>query len=232
MKWTVLLFFVCIQALAIEPVKIAIIDTGLDLTDRRFQKVLCSSGHYNYVDNTTNTLDTHGHGTHIAGLIKKYAEHANYCLVILKFYSVNNTGAQNKENIEQAIKKAVQIGVKIINISGGGPGFENKEYTEIREAKDIKFIVAVGNEGVDVDKPGNQYYPACYGLPNIIAVGNLKADGTRSETSNYGFTVKVWERGENMYSTLPDGKMGYMSGTSMATAVHTGKLIKLLYDNH
>jgi hypothetical protein len=57
-----------------EPVRVAVIDTGLNLKDSRFTH-LCKDGHYDLSD--TSIEDTEGHGTHIASLIQKYAGDSN-----------------------------------------------------------------------------------------------------------------------------------------------------------
>ena len=103
-----------------RPLKIAVVDTGLDRNDPRFSKVLCKMGHRNFADGSNDTRDTHGHGTHIVGLIKQYAGESGYCLVILKFYDENAKGDKNLENSIEAFKWASQIGVDRINFSGRG----------------------------------------------------------------------------------------------------------------
>jgi subtilisin family serine protease len=200
-----------------EIVKVAVIDTGLDLQDTRFAKVLCPTGHQDFTG--SGIQDTVGHGTHVAGLIMQYAARANYCLVIYKFYQ--NSSTPNSVTLLAAINEAVKEKVKYINISGGGTGFRELEYNAIKKAKDITFIAAAGNE----KSKDMNWYPAAYDLPNVIAVGALDKQGDHWYKSNSGPYVKVWEPGELIYSTLPYGEYGYDSGTSMSTAIYTGKLI-------
>lgn len=205
-------------------IRIAIIDTGLDLEDPRFKDVLCESGHRDFTRQTLK--DTHGHGTHIAGIIKdRIADKSRYCLMILKYYVDSNLGFQNLQNEIAAIKYATDNGAQVVNISGGGP-FESKEELQaIKNAPGVQFIVAAGNDGVNVDGPDNFYYPGSYGLPNITVVGNLDcANQRRSPSSNYGRNT-VWRCGTDIQSTAPDGMVGIMSGTSQATAVYTAELI-------
>jgi len=35
-----------------------------------------------------------------------------------------------------------------------------------------------------------------------------------------------WELGTDIYSTLANGKFGYLTGSSQATAIHTNKWLK------
>lgn len=217
-----------------RPLKIAVVDTGLDRNDPRFSKVLCKMGHRNFTDGTNDTKDTHGHGTHVAGLIKQYAGESGYCLVILKFYDEKAKGDKNLDSSIQAFKWASQIGVDIVNFSGGGSEFVSSEYETISSASNTTFIVAAGNESQDIRLKLNKYYPASYELSNIFVVGNVSPQGSRSPSSNYGDPRIVWEVGEKLVSTMPCVKTqlglnfnceGQMTGTSQATAVHTGKLI-------
>lgn len=207
--------FLISSAYANEPIRVALIDTGLDLQDPRFTPVLCPTGHENLSGDPTID-DNEGHGTHIAGIIKQYAEDANYCLIILKYFSANRNNT-----IVDALRKAVGRGANIINISSAGPGFSESEYRVIKYASSVTIIAAAGNDGKI-----EPMFPGSYDLPNVINVGALDIFGKRRGSSNYGPKVKAWEKGEAIQSTLPGGYVGYMSGTSQATAVHTGKLIK------
>lgn len=218
-----------------RPLKIAVVDTGLDRNDPRFSDVLCKMGHRNFADGSNNTYDTHGHGTHVAGLIKKHAGNSGYCLVILKYYDEKANGSKNLDNSIQAFKWAAQIGIDIVNFSGGGPSASAKEREAIGSAYNTIFVVAAGNESENIMNPSARYYPASYQLSNIFIVGNLGRWGFRSPSSNYGDPRMIWEVGERLKSTMPCVTKGTglhyncegeMTGTSQATAVHTGKLIE------
>lgn len=218
-----------------RPLKVAVVDTGLDRNDPRFSKVLCKMGHRNFVTGSTNTYDSHGHGTHIAGLIKQNAGEGGYCLVILKYFDENADSQTNFQNSIAAFRWAAQIGVDIVNFSAGGPTANPLERQAIASSVKTVFVVAAGNEAKDMTLPENRYYPASYELPNLFVVGNVNQAGTRSPSSNYGDPRIIWEVGEKVRSTMPcvnsQGGLHYdcegdMTGTSQATAVHTGKLIK------
>ena len=80
-----LIFLIPYKTAACEQIKIAIIDTGLDLSDPRFAGHICNKGHRNFILDNDNTEDNNGHGTHIAGLIRSNAGEGNYCFLIYKF---------------------------------------------------------------------------------------------------------------------------------------------------
>jgi serine protease len=198
--------------------KVVVIDTGLDLKDERFKTVLCSDGHKN-LSYDTHLMDHNGHGTHIAGIIQKYAEDANYCLVIVKFYS-ESPKAPNY--ITEALKYASSLqDVKIINISAGGADEDLDEKATIFNNPNIIFNVAAGNNAKKLEPC--DYFPACYGLPNMNVIGNI------SPSSNYGPIVKAVEDGKNVLSSIPGGGYAIFSGTSQATAIYTGKMVRKLF---
>lgn len=253
MKWTTIVFLLLllipIRALG-KTLTVAVIDTGID---RNVPK-LCKVGHKSFTKGDSDPLDDqHGHGTHIAGLIAINAGDRNYCLVSLKFHGEKNTGQENLANMKAAIRYAIDIKVDFINISGGGPEFDEGEFLLLKEAlsKKIVVVVAAGNEKTNLDFKCD-YFPACYD-GRLIVVGNLEITrdfrnlgpqwvflaeragmghkiGTyetrRSPESNYGTWVNRWEVGTNVKSSLPHRRIGYMSGTSQATAVATGKLLR------
>ncbi len=207
-----------------EPLKVAVVDTGLDRSDPRFAGKLCATGHYNFVDKSENTYDVNGHGTYVAGLIVKYAKSTDYCLIILKFYGEAST--DNDRNSVRAIKAAIQDGATIVNLSMGGNEFFEDEYLTIKENPGVQFIAAAGNDGKELNV-NTRFYPASYPLSNITPVGAVEVTGARRETSNYGKAVKAWELGVGPMSWLPNGAVGSMTGTSIATAIYTGRYISL-----
>lgn len=229
-----------------KTITIAVIDTGIDADNPH----LCKMGHYDFTTNRPKLGDDNGHGTHIAGIIAKEAGDGDYCLVSMKYFADTNPGNVNLKNEKRALRFAINIEVDVINFSGGGPEFDEEELLLIREAlsKKIKLVFAAGNEHQNLDQDCN-FYPACYSK-DIVMVGNLQMtkdfDDTNgwhayarasdrepfvpmpviANSSNYGSRITRWEVGTNVDSTLPNGKHGLMTGTSQATAVATGKIIK------
>jgi subtilisin family serine protease len=203
--------------------RVVIIDTGLDVEDPRFKDILCKD--VQALDFTgEGVVDKIGHGTHVAGIIKEYAKDSNYCLTIIKYYTEENSGKQNLSNVIEALKWVHLTKPKIVNFSGGGETWDNDEYEYIKNTPETTFILAAGNKRHNLDEDCD-YYPACNRLKNIIRVGSLQEDGKRAYTSNFGKIVTAWEIGTNVKSTLPDGRTGFKSGTSQATAKITGKFI-------
>jgi subtilisin family serine protease len=217
-----------------KPKVIAIIDTGFGKGMADPQIKLCKFGHKDFTDGLTTDeyhlgvevpVDAHGHGTHLAGIIDKLAKEAgvNYCLVILKYYTVDAEGHANLERSNSAIQHAINIHADYINYSGGGQLRDLEEEKLVKEFLDQggKFVAAAGNEGVSIDF--FHFYPASYDK-RIVVVGATDGLGKRIPMSDYGTGVRM-EIGKNVFSTLPGGQFGYMTGTSQATATATGKLV-------
>jgi subtilisin family serine protease len=203
---------------------------------------------WNFVDNNADLSDHHGHGhgTHIAGLINRYAGSADYCVMILRYYDPKSNESNNLINTVKAIQYATKMGAKVINYSGGGLAPSAEEQVAIEAFQDTGgiFVAAAGNERSDINV--NKYYPASYN-DGIIAVSAYDRGGHKLPSSNYSCVRKPavdepplkelchwedqnakkieYEFGNNVYSTLPNDQYGYMTGTSQATAIMTGNLV-------
>lgn len=197
---------------------------------------------WDFVTNKANPMDDHGHGTHVAGIIGAVTDtkagisgvSPQVSILAVKYYSDSNTGKANLDNTIKAINYAVDKGARIINYSGGGPQFSQQEYLAMKnaEAKGVLIVAAAGNEKQNIDIESNYYFPSAYtayGLKNIISVAAIDIENNLLKSSNWGAKkVDVAAPGENIYSTLPGNKYGYLSGTSQATAFVTGLAALLL----
>lgn len=179
-----------------------------------------------HVLNELDYTDSNGHGTHVAGIILK-----DVCSEIeLESCSYFDFFSPKGNDIEyiKCLRNAILEKPDFINISSGGPGYDQEEYglLNILSNLNIKIIVAAGNDSKDLSIAGNDYYPAKYKIANLIPVGNLNPFKVKNSSSNYGLPNEVWEIGTEIRSTLNNGKYGYMSGTSMSAAAYTNKLLK------
>lgn len=226
---------------------VAVIDTGIDPHHKSLSSNMWHDSSlkksdifgWNFVSDRPNPIDEHGHGTHVAGIIGATADPTSgvsgvahrVSIMPVKYYSDANPGAVNLRNTVRAINYAIDHGAKIINYSGGGPEFSEEEYLAIKraETKGILFVSAAGNEHQNTDRVENYYYPSAYRLTNIISVAATDIKNNLLPSSNWGKkSVDVAAPGENIFSTLPGGRFGYMSGTSQATAFVTGMAALLL----
>ncbi len=230
-----------------KSIVVAVIDTGIDAThpdlkDNLWHKPGSNEYGFDFVTNKANPEDHHGHGTHVAGIIGATAKAnagasgvaPNISIMAVRYYSDSASGAENLSNTIKALNYAVDNGANIINYSGGGAEFSaaEKKAIERAEAKGILVVAAAGNEYENTDENGNTYYPAGYGLTNIISVAATNIHNKLLPSSNWGMKhVHVAAPGENIYSTLPKGHYGYLTGTSQATAFVSGLAALILSEN-
>ena len=212
---------------------VAVVDTGIQ-GDHPFLKdniyvVKSKSSASNFgVDfstgKQTNTpTDAHGHGTHVAGIVKSIFPEVK--ILALKYYNPKASGQANLDATIKALQYAVDNNVDVINYSGGGPEASVEELRVLKaaEKKGILVIAAAGNERSNIDDKRHAYYPASYGLSNIITVGAHDDALNIIPSSNYGKnSVDIAAPGHRIRSAIPGNGAGYMTGTSQATAFVSG----------
>ena len=233
MKLLLILLLLAPNAYA-KKIIVAVIDTGFAYTAESLaEDHLCKYGHKDftadqrfakYLDTKDKVpLDTNRHGTMMVGIINKFAEKANYCIVVIKFFSDKSQGIENNFSSRLAIQYAINLKVDVINYSGGSTEPDSWESVSIKKFLDKKgiFVAAAGNEGKILGMEEN-YYPAMYD-PRIHAVGNLDKNGKRAISSNWGDLVTDWEIGTEVKAFGMTG-----TGTSQACATKTGKIVKNL----
>jgi subtilisin family serine protease len=210
-----LLSFSCLAGSVEKRKKIAVLDTGIGLS-QILQDYMCKDSRKTLLPLDAG-LDKHGHGKNVIGLIAKEINSKTHCIVSYKIFNYN----LKKQYMNDGIRQAIKDGVKYINISGGGPNSEpdsNKEERRlIRKAlkKGIVVILASGNQGLNLDKNCN-YYPACY--KKDIKNDNLIVVGAKDvKSGNKGKIIDFYEKGKLVGTPV-------MSGTSQATATVTGKI--------
>jgi subtilisin family serine protease len=227
---------------------VAVVDTGIQGDHAFLAKNIYVPGKKASVTNygvdfsgekVTNTpSDAHGHGTHVAGIVKSIFPEVK--ILALKYYNPKASGQQNLDATIKALQYAVDNNVDVINYSGGGPEASVEELRVLKQAekKGILVIAAAGNERSNIDDKRHAYYPASYGLTNIITVGAHDDGLNIIPSSNYGKnSVDIAAPGHRIRSAIPGNSAGYMTGTSQATAFVTGvaamiksKYPKMKYD--
>jgi subtilisin family serine protease len=134
-------------------------------------------------------------------------------IMALRFIGDNGCGTDDQA--VAAIDYAASFGVPIINASWGGTGASSVLDLAIAESGAL-FVAAAGNAGVDLDTPGNNFYPAESNVPNVLSVGAIDQAGVRAGFSNIGASgVDLMAPGTNILSSYPSGH-AWIDGTSMA----------------
>ena len=196
---------------------------------------------WDFANNDNNPYDDtqYGHGTHVGGIIAAKGNNSigvsgvswNASLMPLKFLNANSHGYVS--DAIEALGYATQMGARISSNSWGGFGFSQALYEAIARAQldNHLVIAAAGNHGANTDL--SPLYPASFDLDNIISVSASDPSDQLAVFSNYGAnTVDIAAPGVDIYSTLPNGKYGYASGTSMAAPFVSGAMSLLLAQNN
>lgn len=232
--------------------RIGIADTGIDNSHVDLQGKVNLELSYNFVHNTyetwnLNEMDTkaaakNGHGSHIAGIIGARQDRKEGImgivpkadLVSLKVLGspIGNYAALNEasESFIQAIEHAQRNNIRIINCSFSGVNPSEKEKRAIENAKDILFIIAAGNEGINLSVASR--FPACYDTENSIVVAAVDRFGGLYPTSNYGGPTDIAAPGDRIVSLYQDNQYIVANGTSVAAPFVTGVCSLLMSERY
>jgi len=163
---------------------------------------------YDFIDNDPDPMDTHGHGTHVAGTIgaqgnnNKGTTGVCWQASIMAVRVLGTSGSGSTAGIVQGVNFATANGAKVINMSLGGSNFDTAFDTAIANAgaAGVAVIVAAGNAGSDNDV--SPAYPCNYDQPSLLCVAALDQAYELASFSNYGATtVDVGAPGTNIRSS-------------------------------
>ena len=181
-----------------------------------------------------NGGDTNGHGTHVAGIIAARNNNVGvmgiaYNVKIMSVKAAMHNGTLNQADIAKAVLYAYENGAEVINMSFGGSACSIAVQDALATAYTRCVLVAsAGNNGYP-NEPADYYpiplpnYPAA--LTYVLGVMSVNEAGIESAFTNWdtkafnGVEYELYAPGENIMSTLPGNKYGYLSGTSMAAPV-------------
>jgi hypothetical protein len=200
---------------------IAVIDSGVLLEHEDFcDNILYSLGK-DYREGMSLPVDRNGHGTHVTGVIAACHQNgvgitgaiggAEIDVIPLKVLGKN--GLTDDFILAEAVQKAIQLEVDVINISIAGVSIEDVFRKAIRDAllMGIPVVAAAGNGNNSTEN----IFPAS--LPGVIAVAGVTQDGIKVPKSNYGWEVDISAPGFEILSTYTSPSYLKLSGTSMAT---------------
>lgn len=202
-------------------VKVAIMDTGIDLTHPDLQSNI--KGGINTIKPAKSANDDNGHGTHVAGIVAAVNNTIGVVGVApeVHLYAVkvlNAAGSGWLSDIIEGFQWCIDNQIKVINMSFGSDGTNSSEQEAVTQAYNagITLVAAAGNDGYanSVD------YPGAY--PEVIAVSAIDANLKLASFSSYGPEVDITAPGVQIYSTYKKAAYATMSGTSMATPHVTG----------
>ena len=218
-----------------EGVKVAVIDTGCDISHPDLKDRIIDVRNFTDDDKgaINNVTDYVTHGTATASVIAssgKIIGVAPKCeLLILK--ALTRTGGKISWVIE-AIKYATQQNVDIINMSLGCPQPNAEMYEAIKRAIDRNIIVvaACGNNGDNNPNTNELNYPASFN--ECVSVGSIRySKGTsRFSASNNEVDLVAFGEGYNgrgILTCYPNNLYKEQKGTSFSAPFVSGALALL-----
>ena len=218
-----------------EGVKVAIIDTGCDISHPDLKDRIIDVRNFTDDDKgaINNVTDYVTHGTATASIIAssgKIIGVAPKCnLLILK--ALTRTGGKISW-VTEAIKYATQQNVDIINMSLGCPQPNAEMYEAIKRAiaKDICVVCACGNNGDNNPNTNELNYPASFN--ECVSVGSVRySKGTsRFSASNNEVDLVAFGEGYNgrgILTCYPNNLYKEQKGTSFSAPFVSGALALL-----
>lgn len=205
---------------------------------------------WDFVGNNNTVYDgsSDDHGTHVAGTIGALGGNGigvagvNWDVTMISTKFLGTTGGSTSNAIKALdyltdLKTRHGINIVASNNSWGGGGYSTALLGAILRGANagILFVASAGNNGKNIES--TPYYPASYSTlvgtasvpasnyEAVISVAALTSTGALASYSNYGATrVDIGAPGSAILSTLPGGRYGSYSGTSMAAPHVTGAL--------
>lgn len=225
-------------------VRVAVIDTGVDVKNPQLTKAVDTGSGRNLLDKNlkdengtklergkeNGTTDVVGHGTKVAGIIAaREAKGTGFTglapdATIIPIQQNDAEGHGTAETLATAILYAAGQGnADVINISQDTanavkPTPRLKEAVDAALAKEIVIVASAGNDGLG----GNvkETYPASY--DGVLAVAASDRNNERAAFSQSGEFVGVAAPGVDMISTVPGGGHCADNGTSFSAPYVAG----------
>lgn len=247
----------CLDAWALsrgKDILVAVIDTGININHKDINPDQGSNlwkdanGRYGYFyyyhnnnattvrysQNNSDIKDREGHGSHLSGSIAGIKQNTldiigvapESKIITFKCFDVDYKILYDSLCAE-AIRKAVYVGAKVINISWGREGNHNNcviQAIDYAHSENVVVVCAAGNYNKNV----SNYTPA--GYSNIISVGATAEDDKKYINSNYG-NITIASPGVAINSLNKNVSSGFhiRRGTSMAAAYISGVVALILY---
>lgn len=206
-------------------VVVAILDTGVDSNHPALLGKLASGR--DFVDRDDDPSEVPGgiatgHGTFLAGIVALIAPDST--ILPIRVLDAHGRGSlfSIAGGLAYAVERADALGLPlVINLSLGSP----KDSAMLEEAvlsatsKGAIVVASVGNRTVN-DRNGGVFYPARYG--QVVAVAAVDGDDVKTVFSNWGKETDLSAPGSRVYSSYPDNRYAFWSGTSFSAAFVSG----------
>lgn len=148
------------------------------------------------IDSGLGAGDPTSHGSAVAAVLREGAEARGVPLRLVSLADVNRAGFGQPRLMAQAIQRAAALHIRVVNISQTIPGRAGRVRRALAASPDTLFVVAAGNEGLDLAEPGLERDPCSAPQPNVVCVGELGPGGRPAANSNFGpGVVDAWALG-------------------------------------
>ena len=201
-----------------RPVRVALIDSGIDLTHEKIGGV-----HEVLLDSVSRqTTPLAGHGTACAGIISQIAPTATLYDVRIFDESLTADGPA----LLAAIRWTIEQPMDVVNLSLGTTdvAFRDALTDVCRQARDAGVILVAAEHN-----DGRESYPAV--LPDVIGVTGGKVRGRSGYYYRPGHAIECVARGDAQRVCWTDPPYVMVSGTSFA-APHVTGVVALIRQAH
>ncbi len=143
-------------------------------------------------DSDNDPRDISGHGTHVAGLIGARTNNGigvsglDWNVKLMNVRVRAERSNESSADIADAFVYAARNGARIVNVSLSERDYSKYLYDTIKAYPNVLFVVAAGNDALNLDTPGNDRWPCEYDSPNLICVGATDRADNIASFSNRG----------------------------------------------
>ncbi len=246
-----------------KQVNIAIIDTGIDYVgyansgatpflypSQEMGPCGESISGWNFIDNTMEVRDDHGHGTAVTKIITGTLDKRDVRYRILPLKVFNEQGLGSYWDVVCAMGYVGHFpDIDIVNASFGFYNLKKQEILkgEIKKiSRNTLVMTSAGNLRLDTDSRQWSHFPSGYTLENILGIGGFdgrprikgnKVYNIGTGGSNYGrvsidltapygkYPIEIWDEKGNVSDIV------YVTGSSFSTAYSTARFAQFYSEN-
>ena len=205
---------------------ICVLDTGVDYNHANLQGRIVNG--YDYVNDDSDSMDDHGHGTHVAGTIMSDDETyrgISFGGEVVAVKVMNSGGSGNGGDVIAGIQWCINnkdnYDISAISMSIGSDTLFDSTCDDIYPELTSIINQAVLNDILVFSASANNHdsnslpLPAC--IVNATSVGAVDDSDNVASFSNSASFLDLLAPGVSITSTKLNGDFVSMSGTSMAT---------------
>lgn len=209
-------------------VTIAILDTGVDSAHPDLSARIVPG--WDFVLNSADTSDLHGHGTKVAGTAAATTNNGVGVASLAGDSSLmpiriaDATGYASYSNIAKGLTWSADKGARVANISISGVAGSSTVLSaaQYMRSKGGVVVAGAGNSGAE---------EGIGATDAIISVSGTTSSDVKASWSSYGNYVDLAAPGASIYTTTRGGGYGSASGTSFAGPVVAGAVALMMAAN-